>query len=674
MIILGGKGGTGKTTCSAATAIHLARAHPKKKILVISTDPAHSLGDSFGCPIGTQKPLIEGFSNLWAMEMDPRRDLEDFKYKHKRELDKLLHRSGFYGQISLNKFLSFSLPGMAEMMTFLHIADMLFKSSRLHSKRSAWIDSTQEADLVILDTAPSGHTLRLLSLPQRTKDWVNVLDTSLNRYRTSPRLPLVGFKGSVPKAGGDATDRFVGWLKADLEKMSSLLTNGEECEFVPVMLPEPMSVEETHDLISALEERNISVRNIIINRIRKMRECPFCGPKGKEDEAAVVEIEKEFANYNLIQVPVFPYEIRKAETLTTYAEVLSGNSHPCLETRPTGSKQKPIASISPISDLLEKKPTVILFGGKGGVGKTSIAAATALRAARQYPQKKILIFSLDPAHSIADSFDVPITEDTVTAIPGVNNLYALETDAAKLRQHFIDQISALITSAFAVWEERLRSLVLKWDKQVMEAFAQTSPVGLDELLALEKIMGFVEEKKYDVYVLDTAPTGHLLDLLEFPELVRDWLRHHYVNLLRWNRDIPLTEITDLGNLILRSTTNLRKIRELISDQHKSKLVVITIPEAMGVAETRRLLTSLKRLEIPCQHILINMIVPPTDCNFCVSKMQEQMKYITQVKDLDPSHYLITEIMLLPHEMSGIDDLTELSEIMYGTVRLQQRRS
>jgi arsenite-transporting ATPase len=649
LIIFGGKGGTGKTTSAAATALYVAKTHPRKKIMVISTDPAHSLGDSFNCPIGARKAPIGSFPNLWALEIDPRLALENFKRNHKRELNKLAERSGFYGQISLYKFLSFSLPGMDEIMVFLEIANLL-------KPDKGW--------LVLLDTAPTGHTLKLLSLPQRMVGWMDVFNISLKKYRTSPRVPFATVKVSKPKPGGDFVDDFVKDLRKRLEMVSLLLKDEEKCEFVPVTIPEPMSIIQTRDLVSTLEEMQIPVKNMIINQVQENKECPFCSSREREQEEAISEIEERFGKYNLIKVPLFPQEIRGEGGLATYAEVLCGKSPSYRVTSPT--ETLPELSFIPTSNLprlLQSDRKFILFGGKGGVGKTSLAAATALYSARRYPDKKVLVYSIDPAHSLANSFKFPVG-DKLTTIPGIDNLYALETDAAKLHRDFLEKISQLIRDAFETWEKH--SLVkwdIRWDKQVMGSFAKVSPPGLDEALALEQIMGFVEEKKYDLYILDTAPTGHLLTLLEFPELIRDWLRYDYALLLKWNVQLPLTEVRDLGNLILKSTTLLRKIRQALADPQRSELVAITIPEAMGIAETEDLLRSLKRLNIPCRHIVINQIVPPTQCDFCAVKRKEQLKYVHQVKEMND--YLVTEIPLLSHETSGIDDLIEVAEIMYG---------
>lgn len=668
LVIFGGKGGTGKTTCAAATATYVARTFPEKKIGIISTDPAHSLGDSFNCPLSWERTPIKGFSKLWALELDPEKMRKDFSKKHAREMEVLVQRSGFYGQTSLDKFLTFSLPGMDEAMIFLQIAQIF---------KPLWYKPA-ETDLIILDTAPTGHTLRLLSLPQRVDEWIDVFDTSLKRYRTSPRVPFATVRTSTPRPGGDFVDDFVKDMRRNIEFVGSLLQDSQRCEFVPVAIPEPMGILETQDLLSGLKRLEIPVKNIVVNRVQSGEGCEFCSPRRKEQEKVVAETRRKFAPYNLIEMPLFPYEIQGEKRLLTYGKTLSGKS-----SYRQASKSEVIASRSSerrkeaakqsqgedaannLQDLLKDGLKFILFGGKGGVGKTSLAAATALHMANLFPNRKVLIYSLDPAHSLADSFRFPIG-DKVTPVPGVSNLFALETDAAKLHHEFMDGIRELIENAFLLWTKHLNYKgESRWDRQVMNSFAQASPPGLDEVLALEQIMEFAKGGEYDLYILDTAPTGHLLTLLEFPELIRDWMRFAYSRLLKWNVEVPLTEVTDLGNIILKSTTNLRKIRQNLTDAQRSELIAITIPEAMGIAETRDLLDSLDRLGIPCRHVVINQIIPPTRCSFCSSKRKEELKYVEELRDTTSSDRLIAEIPLLPHEISGIEDLTQLSQIMYG---------
>ena len=245
LLVFCGKGGTGKTTSSAAAALRLAELHSDKKILVVSVDPAHSLGDSFGYAIGAKKTPIRGRDNLWAMEIEPEDLLEAFRKRHSREIEKTINRANILHQADVKEFLSLSLPGMDQVMTFIEIAGML---------KSTWF-APSEYDLIVMDTAPTGQLLELLSVLDNTNKWVHVFKAALNRS--------IWFRGQHK---GDFVHEFVDYMRESLGMVRELVRNAQETEFVPVMIPEAMSIYETEDLVAALEERGIPVENFIVNR------------------------------------------------------------------------------------------------------------------------------------------------------------------------------------------------------------------------------------------------------------------------------------------------------------------------------------------------------------------------------------------------------------------------
>jgi len=305
-----------------------------------------------------------------------------------------------------------------------------------------------------------------------------------------------------------------------------------------------------------------------------------------------------------------------------------------------------------------------LFSGKGGVCKTSVAAATALNAAQHYPDKKILVYSIDPAHSLADSFDCPIG-DEVISITGVQNLYATEVDLARLRNEFMSEYRSLITGAFDTWErKRGPRLDIRFDRNILVSLTETFPPGLDEVLALEKVLEFAEKREYDLYILDMAPTGHALEVLEFPQVIRDWLSKAYRGLTKHDRDMPLDNLQALGDKIMKSTMATRKIHQALTDSLKTEFVAVTIPEAMSIAEVRRLLSAVSRLGIPCHHTVINMIVPPTTCDSCRSKREEQLKYVQELLDSKSPEHLVSAVPLFTQQIRGLPQLKKLAGILY----------
>ena len=168
LLMFGGKGGVGKTTCSASTAVYLARKYPGRKVLVMSTDPAHSLADSLDCPLGSVARPVEGMGNLWGLEVDAQELMDDYKEKHHRAMRKIAQRGTLLGDRDINRILELILPGLDEMMAVILIADILRE---------------RVFDLIIMDTAPTGHTLRLLALPAKMRRWGEVLDLMQKKHR-----------------------------------------------------------------------------------------------------------------------------------------------------------------------------------------------------------------------------------------------------------------------------------------------------------------------------------------------------------------------------------------------------------------------------------------------------------------------------------------------------------
>jgi len=165
-ILFGGKGGSGKTTSAAATALHLSRIKPEKKIMIISIDPAHSLSDSFDLIIGNKITRIAG--NIWGYEIDAKELLSEYKTEHGDIIKKIAERGTYFDKEDIENFLVMSIPGLDEVMAIIKIANIL---------------NSREYDLIILDTAPTGHTTVFLSLPEKMLKWVEVADMMMEKHR-----------------------------------------------------------------------------------------------------------------------------------------------------------------------------------------------------------------------------------------------------------------------------------------------------------------------------------------------------------------------------------------------------------------------------------------------------------------------------------------------------------
>ncbi|MEK6869601.1 MAG: ArsA family ATPase [Nanoarchaeota archaeon] len=308
-----------------------------------------------------------------------------------------------------------------------------------------------------------------------------------------------------------------------------------------------------------------------------------------------------------------------------------------------------------LSDLSHKNLQFILFGGKGGVGKTTMASASAVHLAKA---RKTLIFTTDPAPSLGDSLEQRLSNEP-TKITGVENLWAMEIDAKKVLEEFKEEYGEDILDI-------LHKGTYLSDKEVEEMFELDIP-GLDEVMGLKKITDFMDSQEYDLYIVDTAPTGHTLRLLTLPELLNEWIK--FLASLRWKyhymveRFSGKRKVEKADEFLLEMKKTVKKVRELLQDPSKTEFVVVTIPEAMGVLETEDLVNDLEKSHIPTNHIIINNIFPENKCDFCKSRRKNQEKYINEIKKKF-KNFNISEIILHPEEIRGIKNLKNLAEALF----------
>ena len=309
----------------------------------------------------------------------------------------------------------------------------------------------------------------------------------------------------------------------------------------------------------------------------------------------------------------------------------------------------------PLTELLEKPLQFIMFGGKGGVGKTTMASASAVQLAKA---RKTLIFTTDPAPSLGDSLEQKLSNEP-TKISGVENLWAMEIDAKIVLKEFKEEYGEDILDI-------LQKGTYLSDKEVEEMFELDIP-GLDEIMGLKKITDFIDSQEYDLYIVDTAPTGHTLRLLALPELLDQWIK--FLASLRWRyhymteRFSGKKKIEKTDEFLLEMKKTVKKVRSLLQDPAKTEFIVVAIPEAMGVMETEDLVNDLEKLRIPASHIIINNVFPENKCDFCKSRRKNQEKYIDEIKEKF-KNFDISEVILQPEEVKGIKNLRSLSRELF----------
>ncbi|MBI5242771.1 MAG: ArsA family ATPase [Elusimicrobia bacterium] len=294
LILFGGKGGVGKTTCAASAGISLAEDF---KTLLLSTDPAHSISDSLEQPIGDAATEVKDARNLSALEIDAEKALARFKAEYEEEIKKILDTSTNLDQEDIESVFSLSIPGLDEVMGFKTIMDIMDHG---------------EYGKYIVDTAPTGHALRLLTMPRLLDDWVKMLA----KLRWKYRYMIKTFSG---KYAPDEADDFLLNMKKTVKKIEELLKDQSRCEFIAVTIPEDMAVQETSRLIQSLGEYGVKVKQLVINNVLEPRDCGFCRERHKEQEKYISRIRNRFGNLRTTIAFLQPLEVKGMNALSAFA-------------------------------------------------------------------------------------------------------------------------------------------------------------------------------------------------------------------------------------------------------------------------------------------------------------------------------------------------------------------
>jgi len=294
LILFGGKGGVGKTTCASSAGLYLAK--EGFKTLVISTDPAHSLSDSLGQKIGDEIKEVKGIKNLSALEVNAQKALSQFKIKYESQIKKIFDTSTYLDQDDIDAFFSLPIPGIDEVMGFKTIIDLIDEA---------------KFDKYIVDTAPTGHALRLLALPQLLDEWIKVLAKMRWKYR----YMVETFSG---KYNPDEGDDFLVEMKRTVKKIEGMLKDRKRCEFVAVTIPEDMAILETERLVNDLNNYGIKVKQLLVNNVLESRDCQFCRERSNAQEEYIGKIRNKFSNLKTTILPLQAIEVKGIEALDKF--------------------------------------------------------------------------------------------------------------------------------------------------------------------------------------------------------------------------------------------------------------------------------------------------------------------------------------------------------------------
>lgn len=288
IIFYGGKGGVGKTTCSTASSIHFAQSG--LKTLLISTDPAHSISDVLGIPIGNK--IINIRENLDALEIDPEYESELY-INRIRENMKTILSNVIIDEINKQLDAAAVSPGTHESALFDKMAEII-------------IDQDTTYDVIVFDTAPTGHTLRLLTLPELLEGWMSSL--------VKKRKKVVGMSKMISRKY-DEEDPVLAILMKRQERLGrirKILIDSGNLSIRFVLNAERLPIEETRKAVAMLEKYNLPVDTLVINRILPDgKDDPFWISKKKQEAEYLEIIETSFPGKHLIRIPLMESDMQK---------------------------------------------------------------------------------------------------------------------------------------------------------------------------------------------------------------------------------------------------------------------------------------------------------------------------------------------------------------------------
>lgn len=523
--------------------------------------------------LGPEARAVPGTrGRLLAVEVDAPRAYAVWLARERPLLLRLAERGTYLRADEVGAVLDLALPGVDELMGLRELQRL----ARQHPGHA-----------LVVDAPPTGHALRLLDAPAQIRRLARLLEHLQAKHHALARA--LGRRRAP-----DEADALIAGLQDEADAIDALLARAR---FTWVTLPQALAWEETRDAVAALRARGFAC-DVLVNRVARPSRlrCAWCDARRRAerpvlDAVASAGIPAERVD-EAVRAPRGPAALRRLRVRRDLrAPVRPGRAaRTRLSSRTVPAGWRALAAAR----------RLVVFAGKGGVGKTSAAAATALAAAAD--GRRVLLLSADPAHSLADVLD--------GAAPA--GLAVREVDAARA---FDDRRAGYRRSLGPLLEpgDARAGAQATLDRALARDLLDEPPPGLDELFGLlevEQALG-AERTDYDLVVLDSAPTGHALRLLAMPELAAAWTEA----LLRVARTAGVGRLAALVRELVDTSQRLRRLRGLLADRAATGVVTVAQADELAVRETRRLHRELTRRGLAPVALLVNGVRSGT-CPSC----------------------------------------------------------